>query len=396
MKIISAIYVILFPVFISFFSVQEIYTQTNVAQAIIKDKSKFKHPGIFSTKAEFDFAKAKIKANEEPWKTAYQKLLETNPTTRIPNPQVKVPGSTNPKERADMDEMTLDGEYAYASALLWYFTGEKKYANHAINILNAWSIFQKPAMPLYLTWAVPHFINAAEIMKHTPGSGWKKADIKNFSNMVNDFMWPHVGPPAVEYGSNHGTTANESQFAIAIFLDDKAKFNEALKNFRWLAPKYIFLNYQNRFDGECNETCRDLNHTKMGVLGLFYAAQAAWNQGVDLWKENEDRFAAFAELHAGIMTGRTPVPPTICVQKKGQAGRIFCKGNVSWSTPSGSPPCNETAWEILYNHLSRRLGKSLPHTEFMLLRNRPMGTGFSKRNGKWETLIHANQSYQTN
>ena len=348
--------------------------------------AQFRHPGIFSTREELDFVKARIEEGKEPWKSAFAKLKSTNPTSRVPKPHVHVPGSPDPKERKDMDEMTRDGSYAYASALLWYFTREKKYADHAIRVLNAWSIFQRTGMPLYLTWAAPHFLNAAEIMKHTPGSGWKQSDIDKFSTMVDKHMWPRVQDPGVNYGSNHAATANESQFAIAIFLDDQAKFNKAIENYKWLLPRYIFMNTANRLNGQCNETCRDLNHTKLGTLGLMYAAQAAWNQGVDLWGPNAARYQAFAELHAGIMTGRTRVPSNLC------NGKVHCRGNVAWSSPSGAPPCNETAWEILFNQINGRLGRKLPHTEHMLKRNRPLGE-ISRRNVKWETLLHANLSY---
>ena len=349
----------------------------------------FTHPGIYSTKAQLDFVKQKIEQGEEPWKSAFNKLLESDPTSREPNPRVIVPGSNDPNERSEMDNMTLDGSHAYASALLFYFTGDKKYADYSIEVLNAWRIYEGGGMYLYTTWAASHFINAAELMKHTPGSGWKEADIKTFSTMVNKYMWPRVQAPGVDYGSNHGATANEAQFAIAVFLDDQEKFDTAIENYKWLLPRYVFMNTPNRLDGECNETCRDISHTRLGLQGIMYAANTAWNQGVDLWKDDIDRFAAFAELHAGMMTGETPVPEDICAWKEDQAGIVFCRGNVPWGNPSGQPPCNETAWEILYNHISTRLGEPLPFTEMMTERNRPLGE-ISRRAIKWETLLHAN------
>ncbi|TVP81756.1 MAG: hypothetical protein EA353_01235 [Puniceicoccaceae bacterium] len=359
----------------------------------------FNHPGIYNTKAELDFIKSKIAAQEEPWYSAFLALQATNPRARVPNPHVHVPGSSDPSERGDMDEMIRDGVYAYASTLLWYFTDDQTYADHAIGILNAWSIFRSIPMPLYMTWAAPHYINAAEILKHTPGSGWQPTDIDAFSTMVRNQMWPRVQDPGVNYGSNHAATANEAQFSIAIFLDDMAMFNKAIENYNWLLPRYIFLNNPHRFDGESNETCRDLNHTKMGTWGLMYAAQVAWNQGFDLWTPHADRYHAFAELHGAIMTQEDGVPPTICSWKtdndgSNQAGRVYCRGNVPWSSPSGRPPCNEAAWEILFNHLGARLGRELPYTAMMLFSsdNRPMGQ-ITRRNDKWETLLHADMNY---
>ncbi len=99
----------------------------------------FTHPGVYSSMGQLEFIKQKVLAGEQPWKEAYDELLATNPTARAITAQAVVPGSADPKERREMDEMTKDGEYANAAALLWYFTGEKKYADFAIETLNAWS-----------------------------------------------------------------------------------------------------------------------------------------------------------------------------------------------------------------------------------------------------------------
>ncbi len=351
--------------------------------------ARFKHPGIFNTKPELDLIKAKISAGEQPWKSAFEKIQASNPTSRTAKPKAKIPGSSDSKHRKDMDEFVLDGEYAYASTLLWYFTGEKKYADHAIEILNAWSIFEDIPMSLYLTWAAPHYLNSAEILKHIPGSGWQESDIEKFSAMVRNYMLPKIRPPAKWefWPQNHGATTLESHVAISIFLDDEKEFDFALSLFDKHLETYIYYGKKGFADGQSLETCRDLNHTKMGVLGIMHNMQSAFNQGVDLWYRERDRLSQFAEMHAGWMTGETKVPSTICGGKG-----IWCQGNVSWGNPSGRPPCNETSWEILYNHLSTRLGLSLPITKKMNERNRPLG-GINRRNMKWETLLHANMAY---
>ena len=355
---------------------------------------KFKHPGLYASKDQLDFVKKQVKDGKEPWKSAFDELKKTNPTAREPKAIAKVPRSATetPEGRRLMDEFVYDGSYAQASALLFYFTGEQKYADHAIKILNAWSIFQDPGTGLWATWAVPHYMNAAELMKHTPGTGWKDADIKKFDDMARKYMWKWVGMPASQFGTNAGCTAVESQVAIAIYLDDQKLYKEAIDNFNWLLPRFILMNRNKRYNGETPETCRDLNHTKL-IIGIMHAAQYAWNQGTDLWKPNIGRWAAFAELHAGIMTGDKPAPSDMCEwQGKGRPGGvIYCKGGVSWGdvTAGGSAPCNETAWEILYNHINRRLGRNLPITRKMLERNRPLGS-ITKRANKWETLVHAN------
>lgn len=351
----------------------------------------FTHPGVYSSIGQLEFIKQKILAGEQPWKQAYDELLATDPTSRETTARAVVPGSSDPKERADMDEMTKDGEYANAAAMLWYFTGEKEYADFAIETLNAWSVFKRTGMPLYLTWAVPHFLNAAELMKHLPGSEWSDTDIEKFSTMVEEQMWSKVQLPPVTYGSNHGATAVESMFAIAVFLDDREKFEEAETSYEWLMPKYLYMNHAIRMDGETNETCRDLNHTKLGLAGILNAAEISWNQGVDLWQGHATRIATMAEFHSGIMMGDTPVPAKLCSWKPDQAGKVFCKGNVPWSSPNGAPPCNEASWETIVNHIGDRLEKKLPLTRKMVGRNRPVGS-INRRAQKWTTLLKADVS----
>ena len=40
---------------------------------------------------------------------------------------------------------------------------------------------------LYLSWAAPHFVNAAELFIHLPGSGWKAEDIATFKELASSY-----------------------------------------------------------------------------------------------------------------------------------------------------------------------------------------------------------------
>lgn len=41
------------------------------------------------------------------------------------------------------------------------------------------------------------------------------------------------------------------------------------------------------YNGMEQETCRDLNHTMLGLAGMVHAAETARIQGVDLWGEQK-------------------------------------------------------------------------------------------------------------
>ena len=46
-------------------------------------------------------------------------------------------------------------------------------------------------------------------------------------------------------------------------------------------------------NGLCQETCRDLGHTQMGIATLGNVAETAHHQGLDLWGENKGRLGSF-------------------------------------------------------------------------------------------------------
>ena len=126
------------------------------------------------------------------------------------------------------------------------------------------------------------------------------------------------------------------------------------------------------------ETCRDLGHLGLGMNSALYAAESAWNQGVDLFSIEQKRLTDFLELHNSWISGSVAVPSNIC------EGKV----RVQESDANGIAPPNGgggIAWEIAYNHLHDRLGVELPYTEKVLLATRPRNA--SRWVAKWETLI---------
>jgi hypothetical protein len=59
-------------------------------------------------------------------------------------------------------------------------------------MLNAWSIFQGDTNNFWLSWALPQFLNAAEILrKNISKSQWKQADLNAFNTMVKNYFLPN-------------------------------------------------------------------------------------------------------------------------------------------------------------------------------------------------------------
>jgi hypothetical protein len=120
------------------------------------------------------------------------------------------------------------------------------------------------------------------------------------------------------------------------------------------------------FDGLCQETCRDLGHSQLGLAALGNAAEIAYHQGTDVFAEFSVRITKAMEFMAGLFTG-TPAPKGLCHDSLQFILR--------------------DTWEVAYNHYHGRMGMELPLTRtFIETKLRPTGTHLPMA---WETLTHA-------
>jgi hypothetical protein len=370
----------------------------------------FTHPGIMHKKADLDFVKAKIKANQQPWKNAHDNFLTAKADAYqsiTPKPYSSLSYIHHPYESVDCgsfnkpnvgcNDMVYDGMAAYSLAINFYLTDDKKYATKAIEIIEAWaSKYMKNTESnarLVVSWATPWYVNAAEILRYTTNSGWTTTNTKNFNALLEKFktyiFWENR--PA----NNWMMSSIESRLAIAVFQDDRTAFNNAVTKWKQRVKTYIYQTSDGKTpippDGEddafvakiwrdsnastdyvnglCMETCRDISHTKLGFTSLMNGAEIAWSQGVDLFNIEKKRISDFLELHSNWMMGGK-VPSNIC------GGKLEL--------------VSEEAFEIAYNQLHDRLKIDLPKTKTMLEKNRPNSA--NRWVTKWETLMYANRN----
>jgi hypothetical protein len=350
--------------------------------------SGFKHPGVVVSRGQLDFLKAKIAAGEQPWTgiaDALKRQSYASPTYKAkPVPNVICGSYSNPSVGC-ADEWR-DGMAAYAQAMLWYVTGDEAYAKNAIAIMNAWSStlmgHSDSNGPLQQGWAGAVWPRGAEIIRHTY-SGWAAADVARFETMLRTQYLPGVINGSGANG-NWELTMIDAAIGIAVFLDDKATFDKAVTMWRERVPAYFYLssdgpkpvpaprgstNWQGAtvyMDGISQETCRDLTHTQYGIASAMYVAETAIIQGIDLYKEQEQRLATTVEFHAGFLDG--VAPPS-----------WLCGGTLAGLTA-------RPTWEIAYNHFANRLGKSLPHTKNLVMKIRPTA---GDHHMTWESMSHA-------
>lgn len=349
----------------------------------------FHHPGILVNRAQLEFIKRKVAAGEEPWKSAFEaaRTSDLGALSYVPHPWNTCECGPFSKPDLGCKDEQHDSEAAYTQALLWSITGNKAYAENAINIMNAWSAtltggHKNANGPVQAAWCAEVFPRAAEIIRYTYPA-WPSNEIARFENMLATQYLPSIIHGSCENG-NKELSMSEALINIGVFNNDRATFEAGVKMWRGRVPAYIYLStdgpapvkpancelaiWGNKgvttpfVDGLLQETVRDSGHANLALSALVNAAETARQQGVDLYGEQAGRIMAALEFQARFL------PPN------------------NASAPAGLSFHLHPTWEIAYNHYHNRAGKPLPKMAAVLPTNRPTGVNHHM---VWETLTHA-------
>jgi hypothetical protein len=379
-------------------SISDLALMTTASDSVVD--SGFKHPGVLVSKSQLDFVTSKVMNHEPPWRYVYERAVNSRyaSSNYIATPRSIVNCSShNAVDEGCSDEMD-DAIAAYTQALLWYYTGDSSYAEGAVNIMNAWSAtivdHTGTNAPLQAGWAAEVWPRAAEIIRYTY-SGWRSDDIAQFEKMLREVYLPEVRN-GWWGGNNWDLTMIDATMAIAVFIDDRTLFDEAVAMWKGSVPAYIYLErdgdlpisprigtfsdgalldlWKNppRFVGGMTmETCRDQGHTAMGLAAIVNSAETALIQGVDLYAAEADRLTQAAEFNSQYLNG-AEVPAWLCdgTQKMG--------GHASLVT-----------YEILFNHYANRLQIPLENTR-QWIQGKRSGVHHAMLHMNWEILTHGN------
>jgi hypothetical protein len=360
----------------------------------------FVHPGVLVSRSQLEFVRWMVLLRQQPWKTAYDQML-ANPLAaadRAPKPFVVVECGSFSNPNIGCTEERQDALAAYANALAWYITKDRKYAKKAIEIMDAWSATITGHLqsngPLQTGWAGSTWPRAAEIIRYTY-HGWSTASVTRFETMLRDVYLPVVIKGHPTNNGNWELTMMEAAVGISVFLEDRASYDLAIAKFRARVPAYVYLTSdgpmppappgttwtperviqswvgQRTFvDGIAQETCRDFVHTGYGLVNMAHVAETTRIQRDSLWPELRERMAKTLEFHATYELG-APVPAWLC-------------GGV---VKPGLGPITEVAYNALHN----RMGVALPNTKLIMEQRRPADTNYLFIG--WDTLTHANNLF---
>jgi len=217
-------------------------------QAIVEingNEGTFSHPGIYNSQSELDQIRKNVNGSApHPMKLGWE--LMKNEKSRGETGSMKYTSlAWKPHAYAIVHAQTMnekwgcfeDGRAAYAHALQWVVTKDQKYADKAIEILNAWghtfTDLTSADHYKYLlnSWVSHTWVAAAEIIRHYKidgkSAGWKEANIARFENMARVFeriLLQWSGSIGLKNGNNQPAAIARSMFAVAVFLDDPALF----------------------------------------------------------------------------------------------------------------------------------------------------------------------------
>ncbi len=377
----------------------------------------FVHPGVFVNLAELKATRDHINAGDQPWTDLFHGL-ETSKFIRrgapdfsafapATDPRVGAPAcsTSNPAgcvsycgsfnvPNVGCTQQQDDARAVYAQSLMYAYTGNGRYAERAIAILNGYAAHYRGSFgsngALMTAWTAEQMIRGAEIIRYTytPHAGGAVFDVAQFSAMLRDFVVPTLtGHRYDTANGNWALSASDGLINAAVFLDDRALYDEAVTMWRGDTRAYIHLagdgsqpivpvRAQGRFstlpalacrwlsnksgachtdpptnphlvvqNGQNQESCRDFGHASMGLAAIANGAETAWIQGTDLYGEEQER----------IMTGVLyTVQISQSVAEHGwPAG--FCAGAVDGGVNTRLP---ELAADVIYNAYAVRRGQS--------------------------------------
>ncbi|MGW2964134.1 alginate lyase family protein [Streptomyces sp. NPDC001220] len=357
--------------------------------------STFVHPGVTVSKAQLDFARTEVLAGAQPWKAAYDQMMASKyaDLNRTPAPRATVECGSYSNPNYGCTDEREDAIAAYTDALAWYITKDARYAQKAIQIMDAWSAtitsHTNSNAPLQTGWAGSSWPKAAEIIRYTYTGTW--ANEARFATMLRNVYLPTVIKGSNSNG-NWELTMMEAAVGIAVFLEDKASYDTAMAKFRTRTAAYVYLasdgsvpktvpsqnldttakivSYwqgQSTFvTGLTQETCRDFTHTGYGISSISHIAETSRIQGQDLYGTDVgERLRQALGFQSKYQLG-TAVPSWLC----------------GGSLTLGLGPVTEVGYNALHN----RLGIAMTNTQTLTQNNRPAGS--NNLFVAWETLTH--------
>lgn len=375
----------------------------------------FRHPGLLVTEDDFTRIRAHIQAGQQPWTDWWTKLCADG-LTRLdakPNPQAAV-------YRADGTKWAMyrDIQRAWCLALRWRLSDDARYADKAVETLDAWANTLKMigTVPEGSTAHDDHtFILLAGMQGHQWAQsgeilrgygGWAPANLARFQDMLlrvfGGICRDRLANPSLGSHANWDMSSLCGALAIGVFCDQPDLYRQACDyyagNNRGKLQMFgngsvvhgVYFMHPGHL-GQWEESGRDQGHSTLGMSLGGDLLEMAWNQGDDLYGLHDNRFLAAAEYVARSNlldeSGKTYPMPYAREHNPSQPHTSL------WTEVNQSFQHGRNAWEPIFNHYVNRMGLAAPNVARMVPLCEP---NYGSGNGDdmvFPTLTHRRAAY---
>ncbi len=342
----------------------------------------FVHPGLLHTRADLDRMRQRVAAREEPWAGGFEALRQAHGSRadwRLCGPRATV--TRSPRGSDGDNQMVLDGNAAYQNALMWCLTGDRAHARKAAEILDAWSATLRRIdghdAPLAAGLNGFKFVNAAELLRHTP-SGWPPAAAERCERLFREVVLPPLAHFATYANGNWDAACLKTLLAIGVYCDAPDLAERAIAYFHEGAGNGRLTHYVVSPAGQCQESGRDQQHAQLGLGLLAEACEIAWNQGIDLYGACDNRLLQGFEYTARYNLGEeVPFVPHTDRTGKYRHRKISPEGRLKL----------RPLYEMVWNHYENRRGIPAPYSRRAADRIRPEGAAHGADHPGFGTLL---------
>lgn len=341
----------------------------NHVEGVLFRKTAFAHPGILHSLSDMERMREAVKNKKEPVYAGYKEFMQ-NPASQFTYAMqgpMKMVGRNPTVGQAAYDN---DANAAHQNAVMWAITGDQRYADKSIEIINAWSrkLTSVTGRDAVLMAGLGPFkmVNAAEIIRYT-AAGWKENDIIQAERHFREVIYPVLKDFAPFANGNWDAAAIKTVMAIGVFCNDREMFERAVRYYTNGRGNGRLSHYVINESGQIQESGRDQPHSQLGIGMLAESCAIAWNQGIDLYAYDGNRLLKGFEYTAKYNLGNDDMPFTEWLDRTGKYHHtaISQKGRGQL----------RAVYEQVYNHYVITRGLSAPYVQQAAEKLRPEGPG---------------------
>ncbi|HET9570678.1 MAG TPA: alginate lyase family protein [Bacteroidales bacterium] len=329
----------------------------------------FIHPGLLHSKEDLERMKMALIQKQEPIYSGYLKFIQ-NPVSQSDYKMLGPLPMVGRNPTVGQKEYDSDANAAHQNAIMWCLTGNRAFADKAIEILNAWSSTLKSitGRDAVLMAGLGPFkmVNAAEIIRYT-NAGWDEKDIRQTEQNFKEVIYPVIKDFAPFANGNWDAAAIKTMMAIGVFCNDRYIFERALRYYEDGWGNGSLTHYIINEEGQIQESGRDQAHTQLGIAMLAECSEIAWHQGLDLYGYDHNRLLKGFEYVAKFNLGNDDVPFEPWVDRTGK----YIHTVISQSARNRL----RAVYEQIYNHYVNRMKLQAPFVTQAVARIRPEGPG---------------------